>query len=348
MFDKGVIIPGEQPHRRYNPLTGEWVLVSAHRTERRWLGQEEAHSGNSRPEHDPNCYLCPGGSRATGVTNPDYEGTFVFTNDYPALLPDAGRSDAHAEDGLLKWQSASGTSRVICYSPRHDLTLPELGLSEIEGVIATWKDQATELGNRYKWVQIFENKGQTMGASNPHPHGQVWAGDFIPNELAKEDLTQREYFSEHGSSLLADYANQELESGHRIVCLNTDWVVVVPFWATWPFETLVLPLFQIHRMQEMDALASRSLADILKRLLTKYDHLFNVSFPYSMGWHGAPNTADAPSAWLLHAHFYPPLLRSSTIKKFLVGYEMLAEAQRDLTPETAAQRLAQLPETYSS
>ncbi|MBC8190912.1 MAG: UDP-glucose--hexose-1-phosphate uridylyltransferase, partial [FCB group bacterium] len=297
--------------------------------------------------HDPSCYLCPRGSRATGANNPDYERTFVFTNDYPALLPEVALSGGPYENGLLKWESASGTSRVICYSPRHDLTLPELGLAEIEAVISTWVDQARKLGNRYKWVQIFENKGQAMGASNPHPHGQVWAGDFIPTQMEKEDLTQRKYFIEHGSPLLADYARQELESKERIVCLNSDWIAVVPFWATWPFETLVLPLKPIHRMQDVKTLGSRSLADILKRLLTKYDHLFNVSFPYSMGWHGAPNIAGDPSAWQLHAHFFPPLLRSSTIKKFLVGYEMLGEAQRDITPETAAASLAALPDSYS-
>jgi len=339
--------PGEKPHRRFNPLTREWVLVSAHRTERPWLGQEEPQGATSRLAHDPNCYLCPQGARATGTINPDYEGTFVFTNDYPALLPDDGEDGAN-DSGLYRWDSASGTSKVICYSPRHDLTLPELDLPAIQGIVSTWKQQSHELGERYKWVQIFENKGQAMGASNPHPHGQIWAGDFIPTELAKEDKSQRAYFKENGSPLLADYARQEREVGERVVCQNEDWIAVVPFWATWPFETLLLPLHPIQRMQDLTLSRSASLADILKRLLTKYDNLFQVSFPYSMGWHGAPNTKDDASHWTLHAHFYPPLLRSATIKKFLVGYEMLGESQRDLTPESAAHRLAQLSENYFS
>ncbi len=339
--------PGDHPHRRYNPLTGEWVLVSAHRTKRPWLGQKEAPAPNNRTQYDPSCYLCPGGLRATGASNPDYEGTFVFTNDFPALLPELKEQEHDSGSELLKWVPATGTSKVICYSPRHDLTLPQLGLPEIEGVVNTWKEQAAELGKQYKWVQIFENKGEVMGASNPHPHGQIWAGDFIPTELSKEDQFQREYLKKYDAVLLDDYEQQELESQERIVCQNSEWVAVVPFWATWPFESMLLPLKPVKRMQDMNQTQGRELAEILKRLLTKYDHLFQVSFPYSMGWHGAPNTKDDPTHWTLHAHFYPPLLRSSTIKKFLVGYEMLGEAQRDLTPESAASRLAQLPETYS-
>jgi UDPglucose--hexose-1-phosphate uridylyltransferase len=339
--------PGDSPHRRYNPLTGEWVLVSAHRTERPWLGQQEAPAPRSRPEHDPGCYLCPGSTRASSLKNPNYTGTYVFTNDFPALLPDShGIHQNNSE--LFRWQSVEGTSRVICYSPRHDLTLPELALTEIEGVVKTWREQALKLGARYDWVQIFENKGQVMGASNPHPHGQIWAGNFIPTEIAKEDKAQQRYFAKHGRPLLADYAKQELKTGERIVCQNDDWVAVMPFWAIWPFETLLLPLKNIQQMAYLENRQVESLAEILKRLLTKYDHLFGVSFPYSMGWHGAPKTGDDSQAWRLHAHFYPPLLRSASIKKFLVGYEMLGEAQRDLTPEVAAARLAELPENDAS
>ncbi len=340
--------PGDHPHRRYNPLTGEWVLVSPHRTERPWLGQQEDVAMVGNPAHAPDCYLCPGGSRVKGANNPDYKGTYVFTNDFPALLPEKSGSQGELHNELFKWSPTSGTSRVMCYSPRHDLTLPQLSLSQIEEVVSCWMKHSQELGEQYKWVQIFENKGQLMGASNPHPHGQIWAGDFVPTEVEKESQHQQSYFQQHKASLLGDYAKNEAASGERTVCQNDDWIAVVPFWATWPFETLLLPLKPITRMPDLKDLQKHHLADILKRLLTKYDHLFNVSFPYSMGWHGAPNIDEDGSHWLLHAHIYPPLLRSASIKKFLVGYEMLAEAQRDLTPEAAAHRLQKLPEQYLS
>lgn len=339
--------PGDKPHRRYNPLTGEWVLVSAHRTERPWQGQQEDQQAIDRPQHDPACYLCPGGTRASGAENPDYAKTFVFTNDYPALLP--GNTDVNHTpgDNLFKWENASGTSRVICYSPRHDLSLPQLPLHNIEGIIKTWMDQTQELGQDYKWVQIFENKGAMMGASNPHPHGQIWASDFMPTEVHKEDLKQSEYFKAHSNQLLIDYVQQEMKQDSRIVWKNDSWVALVPFWAIWPFETIVLPRKPIARMIDLSETQIRELAQLLKILLTKYDHLFDTSFPYSMGWHAAPNDDNINEHWTLHAHIYPPLLRSATIKKFLVGYELIAESQRDLSAETAAQRLARLPETYS-
>lgn len=338
-------LPGDHPHRRLNPLTGEWVLVSAHRTERPWSGQEETPSTDRGVPHDPQCYLCPEVSRATGVINPKYTGTYVFTNDFPALLPEGSGSSGGICAPGMRWESATGTSRVICYSPQHNKTLPQLSLESIEGVISTWIEQSRELGKQYKWVQIFENKGAAMGASNPHPHGQIWAGDFVPTEVQKESQHQSAYYDQEKSLMLMDYASAELVANQRIVCQNNSWLTVVPFWATWPFETLLLPKRPVGRMEELDANMSEALADILKRSLNKYDHLFGVSFPYSMGWHGAPNHVKEKTSWVLHAHFYPPLLRSATVRKFLVGYEMLAEAQRDLTPETAAKRLAALPET---
>jgi len=334
--------PSENPHRRYNPLTGEWVLVSAHRTERPWLGQEETPATNNRPKHDPSCYLCPGGSRATGTSNPGYSGTFVFTNDYPALLPDNSKDASTEDSDLLKWHSASGTSRVICYSPRHDLSLPELSLLEIEQVIRTWMDQERELSSKFRYVQIFENKGEAMGASNPHPHGQIWAGDFVPTIVEAEDKHQKAYFESHGQTLLSNYIEQEIEQSKRIIFQNESWIALVPFWATWPFESIIIPKVRLSKMSGMDADIVSGLSELLKILLTKYDGLFNTSFPFSMGWHGAPNMGKSNEHWTLHAHIYPPLLRSATIKKFMVGYEMMAESQRDITPEDAARRLAEI------
>jgi len=339
-----MIHPVDKPHRRLNILTGEWVLVSSHRTNRPWSGQQETVSPDKALAHDPDCYLCPGNTRVSGSINPDYQGCHVFTNDFPALLPAVAGEQHDPADDLHVWQPVSGTSRVICYSPRHDLALQQLPLAEIEGVIKTWIEQSFELGSRYKWIQIFENKGAAMGASNPHPHGQIWAGDFIPSEVKKEDDNQRLYKRKHSRPLLMDYLNQEL-SGQRIVVENDSWVASVPFWAVWPFETIILPRENIGRITDLDNNLITDLARLLKILLDSYDRLFNVPFPFSMGWHGAPFRIVDSTHWTFHGHIYPPLLRSATVRKFMVGYEMLAEPQRDLTPESAAGYLAALVES---
>jgi UDPglucose--hexose-1-phosphate uridylyltransferase len=339
--------PTDHPHRRRNPLTGEYVLVSPHRTKRPWQGQQERPPQADRPAYDPTCYLCPGNERAGGQRNPPYAETFVFTNDFAALLPDTPRSPEPTSD--LFWsESVRGTSRVICFSPRHDLTLPQMQPREIRRVIDVWAEQVAELGQAYRWVQVFENKGEAMGASNPHPHGQVWASDFLPNAIVTENDYQRVYFTDHRRPLLLDYGEQEIDRGERVVVMNDHWLAVVPYWAVWPYETLLLPRFPVLRLTDLDDQQRDALADMLRRLTTKYDNLFEVSFPYSMGWHGAPTRPDAVeySHWQLHAHFYPPLLRSATVRKFMVGYEMLAEAQRDLTPEQAAERLRALSEVH--
>jgi UDPglucose--hexose-1-phosphate uridylyltransferase len=337
--------PTDHPHRRYNPLTGDWVLVSPHRTKRPWQGQVERPPQETRPPYDPQCYLCPGNSRAGGVQNPAYDSTFVFTNDFSALLPDTPPA-ALAPHPLLRTESESGISRVICFSPRHDLTLPEMTVADIRRVIDVWVEQVIELGQQYRWVQVFENKGAIMGCSNPHPHGQIWAGSALPNEPAKEERQQRAYFEERGLPLLVDYADIEIRLPERGVVENKEWLAVVPYWAVWPFEILLMPRRHVLRLPDLTDPERDALADILKRLLTKYDNLFEVSFPYSMGWHGAPTDAGEYNHWQLHAHFYPPLLRSATVKKFMVGYEMLGEAQRDLTPEQAAERLRALSEIH--
>lgn len=336
----------EHPHRRYNALTGEWVQVSPHRTKRPWQGQVEKLPPEEKPAYDPNCYLCPGNVREGGVRNPAYESTYVFTNDFAALLPDVEPSTSEGSSPLWRMETVPGTCRVICFSPRHDLTLPEMETPAIRRVIDLWGEQVAELGQMYRWVQVFENKGAMMGSSNPHPHGQIWALDALPNEPMKEAKAQKAYYEKHQSPLLLDYVALEPADGARTVVENDHWLTVVPFWAVWPFETLLLPRRHVAHLPELTDSERNALADILKRLLTKYDNLFETSFPYSMGWHGAPFVSGSLSHWQLHAHFYPPLLRSATVKKFMVGYEMMAEAQRDLTAEQAAARLRELPEVH--
>ncbi|HEX2756505.1 MAG TPA: UDP-glucose--hexose-1-phosphate uridylyltransferase [Candidatus Limnocylindrales bacterium] len=324
------------PHRRYNPLADEWVLVSAGRTRRPWQGSREAAPADDRPRYDPDCYLCPGNGRADGSANPDYDATFVFTNDFAALRPDS--EIGRVEEGLLLAEGERGTCRVVCFSPRHDLTLAMMEPADVGRVIDLWADQTAELGASYRWVQVFENRGEAMGASNPHPHGQIWAGSALPVEAAREDASQRRHVAVAGRSLLLDYVRQET-TGPRVVVENDDWLVVVPFWAVWPFETLIVAKVPVGRLPDVGASQRASLAPLLKELLIRYDNLFDTPFPYSMGWHQAPFDADRHDHWQLHAHVYPPLLRSASVRKFMVGYELLAERQRDLTPEEAAERL---------
>ena len=301
---------------------------------------------DNRPAHDSKCYLCPGNQRAGDFLNPEYDSTFVFTNDFSALLPDTPDEAKPAAGSLLRSEPVRGECRVICFSPRHDLTLAEMPVPDIRKVVDVWSAQIEDLGQKYQWVQVFENKGAMMGCSNPHPHGQVWAGNFIPNEIVMEDRHQQAYHQRNKTLLLQDYAQKEAAARTRVVESNNCWMAVVPFWAVWPFEVLMIPLRKVARLPELTDSERTSLAEILKRLLTRYDNLFETSFPYSMGWHGAPNGGGDSSHWQLHAHFYPPLLRSATVKKFMVGYELLAEAQRDLTPEQAAQRLRDVPEQH--
>jgi len=335
------------PHRRLNPLTGDWILVSPHRTERPWQGQTEKRTASATVSYDPSCYLCPGNERAGGHHNPKYESTFVFTNDFAALVPStkASRQDV---DSLLVAEGEAGTCRVICFSPRHDLTLSRMRVDEIRKVVDLWVEQYAELGAqpRTNYVQIFENRGEIMGCSNPHPHCQIWTNETIPNEPRKEQEHQLAYSTEHNSCLLCAYLALEMKERTRIVCENNDFLALVPFWAVWPFETLLLSKSHFGDLPSLSESARTNLADILKRLTTRYDNLFETPFPYSMGFHQAPTDDESHHEWHLHAHFYPPLLRSSTIRKFMVGYEMLAMPQRDISPELAAQRLRTLSEKH--
>ncbi|MBI1297013.1 UDP-glucose--hexose-1-phosphate uridylyltransferase [bacterium] len=339
--------PTEHPHRRRNLLTGDWVLVSPHRTKRPWQGQVEKTPPEERPRYDPTCYLCPGNARAGGVVNPQYESTYVFTNDFAAILPGTPSMDISCPPFFLA-EAETGTSRVICFSPRHDLTLAEMELADIRRVVDVWAEQIEELGSdpNIGYVQLFENRGAMMGSSNPHPHGQLWANRRIPTEPAKEDHNQRAYFEHHNSPLLLDYLGAELDAGARLVIENDAWAVVVPYWAVWPFETLLLPKRHVLQLPDLGDDERNALSSILKRLLTRYDNLFETSFPYSMGWHGQPTDGGRYPHWQVHAHFYPPLLRSATVKKFMVGYEMLATPQRDITPEQAAARLREQSEVH--
>ncbi len=331
-------------HRRLNRLTGEWVLVSPHRTARPWQGQVEEVAADQRPTYDPACYLCPGNGRAGGARTPEYDSTYVFDNDFAALTPDVAPEEDNRK-GLLIAQSERGICRVVCFSPRHDLTLGQMPAEAIRTVVDTWADQYLELGSLdwVRHVQIFENRGATMGASNPHPHGQIWANERLPNEPAKE-LAQQRARADSGGCLLCDYLDVELDDGERIVTGNEHFTALVPFWAVWPFETLVLPRAHAGALPDLGPDQRDGLADILRRLTRRYDRLFGVTFPYSMGLHQQPTDGDPHREWHLHAHFYPPLLRSATVRKFMVGYELLGQPQRDITPETAAQRLRELPE----
>ncbi len=342
--------PANHPHRRLNPLTGRHVLVSPHRGKRPWLGAVDGAPASAPPSHDSGCYLCPGNARATGMRNPDYDGVYVFPNDFPALLPDtpapgiADNAD-HADDPIFTCSAAQGETRVICFSPDHAKSLPELEPAQLRAVIDAWCSQSAELGQRHRVVQIFENKGAMMGCSNPHPHGQIWATSFVPDEIATEDTRQAAYFATHGRAMLHDVALREAHS-ERMVAINAHWLAIVPFWAAWPFELLLLPRFPVQRMPELDDAARAALSAILAEITTRYDNLFETSFPYSMGWHAAPFGAGDCPHWQLHAHFFPPLLRSASVRKFMVGFEMLAEAQRDLTPEQAAAALRQTSTTH--
>jgi UDPglucose--hexose-1-phosphate uridylyltransferase len=335
----------DHPHRRWNPLTREWLLVSPHRTKRPWQGQVEKHAVEERPRYDPTCYLCPGNVRAGGVHNPPYTSTFVFDNDFAALLPDTP-AGVVGEGSLLVARAEPGLCRVVCFSPDHSLTLPQMAEQDVRRVVEVWAEQYEEIGHRpaINYVQIFENKGEIMGCSNPHPHGQIWSNGSLPQVPALEDRAQSDYRVSHGSCLLCDYVDLEDARQERIVCANDHFTALVPFWATWPFETMVVARQHVGSLAELDDDGRTALANIIKRLTTRYDNLFEISFPYTMGIHQQPTDGEAHPEWHMHLHFYPPLLRSATVKKFMVGYEMLGMPQRDLTPEAAAARLRDLSE----
>ena len=339
----------EHSHTRLNLLTGDWVLVSPHRMKRPWQGKTEELASDDRPIHDASCYLCPGNKRSDGSQNPDYNGPFVFVNDFSALLENTPESVSD-ESNLLVAKSESGICKVICFSPQHNLTLPQMNIADIEKVIDLWQEEYKTLSQNtsIKYIQIFENKGEIMGCSNPHPHGQIWASSSVPLELSKETAQQKKYYQEYGSSLLSDYIDIELKKRERIVVENEHFIALVPFWAVWPYETMIVSKRQIQNIIEFSLEEKKAFAVILKELTIKYDNLFNISFPYSAGMHQAQvNDGDHPE-WHWHMHFYPPLLRSATVKKFMVGYEMLANPQRDITPEQAAENLKNVPALHYS
>lgn len=326
------------PHRRRNLLTGEWLLVSPHRANRPWQGESVPSASPALAAYDPCCHLCPGNNRATGVVNPDYAGTFVFANDFAALLDQGGV--VTEPQSVFETMPATGEAQVICFAPDHSATLARLNQDAIKRVVATWCDLSAELGQRWEHVQLFENKGTMMGASSPHPHGQAWASDFVPELVAGEDHRQRDWFHAKGTTLLGDVITAELAAPDRIIESNEHWLAVVPHWAAWPFETLLIARDDVARLEDLSPAARGDLAQIMARLLRRYDGLFDCDFPYSMGWHGAPHALCHDTAhWRLHAHFLPPLLRSGTVRKHMVGFELLAEIQRDITPEHAAERL---------
>jgi len=354
----------ELPHRRFNPLTREWVLVSPNRAKRPWLGQVDKPPVVEIPPYDPDCYLCPGNQRVSGARNPDYRSTFVFDNDFQALLtPERSRKEQEASGDLTgdpggltfqhqKENSSSesdlfiaepefGLSRVVCFSPRHDLSIPRMRSLDVEAVVKTWTDQTRMLGELdfISYVQVFENNGAMMGASNPHPHSQIWAASSIPNEPAKEISAQTHYLQRHNACLVCEVLKEEQQRKERVVVANEAFTALVPFWAIWPFEVLLVANRHCGSLMDLSPDEVTGLAAILQAVTTRFDNLFEVPFPYSMGFHQAPFDGQSHEECHLHAHYYPPLLRSATVRKFMVGYEMLAMPQRDLTPETSAQRL---------
>ncbi|HXJ05345.1 MAG TPA: UDP-glucose--hexose-1-phosphate uridylyltransferase [Candidatus Acidoferrum sp.] len=335
------------PHRRWNPLLREWVLVSPHRTQRPWLGKVDKEALTTSIEYDPECYLCPGNIRAEGHRNPSYAETFVFDNDYPAMLPNVSPSEVEQE-GLIVGQVERGICRVVCFSPRHDLTIPRMEQEEVRRVVEVWTQQYQELGEVpwVKHVQIFENRGVLMGASNPHPHCQIWANEELPNLPMREQAAMREFLKGNEKCLLCEYLRLEVEDGERIVCENEGFLALVPYWAVWPFETIILSRRHLASLATLEDTEPRDLADILRRLTIRYDNLFETAFPYSMGFHQEPTDGESHPEFHFHAHYFPPLLRSATVQKFMVGYEMLAGPQRDITPEGAAARLRNLAEKH--
>jgi UDPglucose--hexose-1-phosphate uridylyltransferase len=335
------------PHRRWNPLLREWVLVSPHRTQRPWLGKVDRTAPPTAVKYDPECYLCPGNVRAEGLRNPAYTETFVFDNDYPAMLPNVALNELD-EEGLIVARVERGICRVVCFSPRHDLTIPRMQQEEVRRVVEVWTQQYQELGDVpwVKHVQIFENRGALMGASNPHPHCQIWANGEVPNIPVREQAAMRVFLAGNGKCMLCECLRLEIEDGERIVCENEGFVALVPYWAVWPFETMILSRRHAASLAEFDGKEQAALADILRRLTIRYDNLFETAFPYSMGFHQEPTDGGNHPEFHFHAHYFPPLLRSATVQKFMVGYELLAGPQRDITAEGAAARLRNLSETH--
>ena len=337
----------EHPHRRYNPLTDEWILVSPHRSKRPWQGQNESVSTDALPEYDPECYLCTGNQRSNGIQNENYSDTYVFENDFPALLQDEVQ-DSTPQSDLFQFKPERGINKVICFSPKHNLTIPEMEMEGIQKIIDTWKEQYIELGGKdfINHVQIFENKGSVMGCSNPHPHGQIWAQSSIPTQVERTQKSLKSYYAKHKRSLLKDYVEEELQKRERIVSENEHFAALVPFWATWPYETLIISKRHFGNLAQMTQEEMLAFAEIIKTTTVKYDNLFQTSFPYSSGIHQTPTDNGEHPEWHFHMHFYPPLLRSASVKKFMVGYEMMGEAQRDISPEKGAEILRNLSNTH--